>query len=215
MTYFDDLRNHFEKHKPSFYPAFPNRKNNIAAGVLVALYDDQDLTCLMTQRSSALKDHSGEMCFPGGKRQPEDTSLQETALREAREEINLRATVIGKLSSIPLYTSDFRLEPYVALAQTPLQDLRSNTEVEHIVPISIRHIFEQPFLEGTPFTYQGQSLVSPHFRPSHLLQNPFFTQITYGGTAIVLYELLQQIAIITDQKLPLIKSVDWPKDLSS
>ena len=114
-----------------------------------------------------------------------------------------------------MYTSDFRLEPYVAIAQTPLEDLRSNTEVEHIVPISIRHIFDQPFLEGTPFTYQGQSLVSPHFRPTQLLKKPFFTKVTYGGTAIVLYELLQQIAIITDQKLPPIKVVDWPKDLSS
>ena len=181
----------------------------------MALYDDEDLTCLMTQRSSTLRDHGGEMCFPGGKYQPEDTSLRETALREAEEEISLTATIIGKLSSVPLYTSDFRLEPYVAIAKTPVKDLRSNSEVQHIVPISIRHIFTQPFLEGTPFTYQGKSLVSPHFRPSQLLPKPFFSKITYGGTAIVLFELLQQIAIVTNQELPPLKVVNWPKDFSS
>ena len=116
MTYLYDLQEHFRTYTPKFYPPFANRKNNISAGVLVALYEDQDWTCIMTQRSSLLKDHSGEMCFPGGKQQKEDSSLADTALREAKEEVNIEATIIGKLSSIPLYTSDFRLEPFVAIA---------------------------------------------------------------------------------------------------
>ena len=97
------LQNHLQTYQHKFYPAFENRRNHISAGVLVALYDDDDWTCILTQRSSQLKDHGGEICFPGGKQQPEDHSLQETALREAKEEISLEGTIIGRLSSIPLY----------------------------------------------------------------------------------------------------------------
>ena len=78
MTYLYDLQEHFRTYTPKFYPPFANRKNNISAGVLVALYEDQDWTCIMTQRSSLLKDHSGEMCFPGGKQQKEDEDVNMT-----------------------------------------------------------------------------------------------------------------------------------------
>ena len=210
---FKKLKTHFDHFRPHFYPAFPNNKNNISAGVLVALYDDPDWTCILTQRSSQLKDHSGEICFPGGKQQEEDIFLCNTALREAKEEVGLEAEIIGQLSSIPLYTSDFRLEPFVAIAKTPIAQLHCNEEVQHILPISLRHIFEQPYLEGTSFTYQGQNLLSPHFQSHHLMQDPPTKQVTYGGTAIVLYELLQQISLIIDRNIPTIKEVQWPKDL--
>ena len=207
------LQSHFKNYQHQFYPAFENRKNNISAGVLVALYDDDNWTCILTRRSSMLKDHGGEVCFPGGKQQKEDLSLQETALREAKEEIGLHAKIIGRLSSIPLYTSDFRLEPFVAIAETPVEKLQANEEVEHILPVSLRHIFQQPYLEGTSFEYQGKTLISPHFRPQHLMLNPPTTQRTYGGTAIVLYELLQQISVIMAQEIPEIKEVSWPREI--
>ena len=209
----EKLKKHFDHFVPHFYPAFQNKKNDISAGVLVCLYEDLDWTCILTQRSTQLKDHSGEICFPGGKQQKEDTSLQNTALREAMEEIGMEAKIIGRLSSIPLYTSEFRLEPFVAIAQTPLSQLHSNEEVQHILPISLRYIFQQPYLEGTSFTYRDQHLISPHFQSHHLMKNPPTKQCTYGGTAIVLHELLQQIAIVVNQKLPDIKEVQWPRTL--
>ena len=209
------LQTHLQTYQHQFYPAFQNRRNHISAGILVALYEDDDWTCILTQRSSKLKDHSGEICFPGGKQQKEDLSLQDTALREAKEEISLEGTIIGRLSSIPLYTSDFRLEPFVAIANTPLDQLQANEEVEHILHVSLKHILERPFLEGTPFSYQGKTLVSPHFKPHHLQKKPPTNQLTYGGTAIVLYELLEQISIITNTKIPEIRQIDWPRQIIS
>lgn len=59
------------------------------AAVLVPLFEDEDGTVrvVLTQRSRLLKKHAGEVAFPGGKRDPEDHTIQETALREAEEEV--------------------------------------------------------------------------------------------------------------------------------
>ena len=85
------------------------------AGVLVPLRWRGGLSCTLTLRPGKLRRHGGEVSFPGGRREPEDVSLEATALREAREEIGLTsARVLGRLSSMPVYTSDFRLEPFVA-----------------------------------------------------------------------------------------------------
>ncbi|ASP40074.1 CoA pyrophosphatase [Bacterioplanes sanyensis] len=73
------------------------------AAVLVAVTDEANPRLLLTQRSSQLSSHSGEVAFPGGKQDPEDIDLVATALREAHEEVALPAdqvNVIGELSQV-------------------------------------------------------------------------------------------------------------------
>ncbi len=61
--------------------------------MLVALYesDDDELRVVLTRRRADLRRHAGEISFPGGRRDPEDATLMDTALREAEEEIGLLA----------------------------------------------------------------------------------------------------------------------------
>lgn len=60
------------------------------AAVLVPLFEDDEGTVrvVLTQRSHRLTKHAGEVAFPGGKRDPEDLTIQDTALREAEEEVS-------------------------------------------------------------------------------------------------------------------------------
>ena len=61
--------------------------------VAVARAPEGDLV-LLTRRSAALRDHAGEVCFPGGKAQPGDANIAETAAREAFEEVGLAPDAI-------------------------------------------------------------------------------------------------------------------------
>ena len=82
----------------AYFPAAP-----IPAAVLIPLVEREDeLTVLLTQRASQLKNHAGQISFPGGRIEPEDAGPREAALREAHEEIGLEGrfvSVVGYLAA--------------------------------------------------------------------------------------------------------------------
>ena len=88
------------------------------SAVLAPLYEhDGDLRVVLTRRSSNLRVHSGEVSFPGGRSEPDET-LEETARREAREEIGLDPSgveIIGELDHLTTITSGSFIVPYVGL----------------------------------------------------------------------------------------------------
>ena len=75
-------------------------------------------TVLMTQKRAGLRVHAGEISFPGGKPEPGDADLLDTALRETREEINLpvdRGQVVGQLDPVSTAGTGFVILPFVAV----------------------------------------------------------------------------------------------------
>jgi 8-oxo-dGTP pyrophosphatase MutT (NUDIX family) len=112
------------------------------SAVLIALTErDGDLDVLFTQRSHDLRHHSGEVSFPGGRREPEDDSLTETALREAYEEVALLPSdvdVYGALTHIPTITG-FQVTAYVGEFPSPYELI--------VNPDEIHLIFEAPLRE--------------------------------------------------------------------
>lgn len=88
-----------------------------SAAVLVPIIDRPDgATVLLTQRSDSLKDHAGQISFPGGSVEPQDTNVVAAALREAQEEIGLspdHVQPIGLLGNYPTVTR-FCITPVVA-----------------------------------------------------------------------------------------------------
>ena len=94
---------------------------------------------LLTQRTAHLKDHPGQISFPGGRVEPADDSPAATALREAQEEIGLAARHVEILGYLPEYRTGtgFRVTPVVAVVKPPF-DLRPE-------PGEVAEIFEVPF----------------------------------------------------------------------
>jgi 8-oxo-dGTP pyrophosphatase MutT (NUDIX family) len=88
------------------------------SAVLLALFEQDGATHLVfIRRAATLRAHSGEIAFPGGSYDPEDTSLVATALREAFEEILLepaRVEVLGLLPPVFTVVSNFLILPVVA-----------------------------------------------------------------------------------------------------
>jgi 8-oxo-dGTP pyrophosphatase MutT (NUDIX family) len=94
-----------------------------------------------TVRTDALRDHAGQVSFPGGSLEPGDGSPRETALREAEEEVDLRpdlVEVIGELDEVYIPPSDFLVRPVVGLLRPEAELVMAPEEVEEIfsVPLS-------------------------------------------------------------------------------
>ncbi|HEY8710027.1 MAG TPA: CoA pyrophosphatase [Burkholderiaceae bacterium] len=89
------------------------------ASVLVPIVTRDRPTVILTERTTHLSTHSGQVAFPGGKRDESDTDAAHTALREAHEEIGLEHRFVDVIGEMPTYTtgSQFIITPVVALVR--------------------------------------------------------------------------------------------------
>lgn len=124
------LRRHF--------PAHP-----LPAAVLVALVAHPEPTVLLTRRARALRNHAGQVSFPGGQIETGDRGPIEAALREAREEIGLEARFVSVLGFLPdhLVVSGFRVTPVVARV-SPGFSLTLDEEVEEAFEVPLSFVFD-------------------------------------------------------------------------
>ena len=80
---------------------FDQKSNFLEASVLIpVLTFKEDLEILLTKRSVNLRDHPGQIAFPGGKKEQCDNNPMETALREAEEEIGLKTSHVEVIASL-------------------------------------------------------------------------------------------------------------------
>lgn len=125
------------------------------AAVLVPVVDTgDDARVIFTKRTSSLRKHSGQIAFPGGKLDPDETP-EVAALREAEEEIGLArhfVDVIGHLPSIPVL-SGFRITPVLATVRTGFELVLNPAEVEFVfdVPLSFLMAPENHVRESAMF----------------------------------------------------------------
>lgn len=105
--------------RPELHDDFMVGKPLRRAAVLVAIVAHDVPTLLLTQRTEHLPSHAGQIAFPGGKLEPDDTDAVAAALREAQEEIGLAAHFIqpiGYLDALRTHTG-FHVDPVVAIVQ--------------------------------------------------------------------------------------------------
>jgi len=114
-------------------------KSPRSAAVLIPIVAHRELTVLLTQRTDHLPSHAGQIAFPGGKVEPNDTDALETALRESEEEIGLARGHIEPLGFLDGYLTGtgFHVVPVVALV-TPGFSLALD-------PSEVADAFEVPF----------------------------------------------------------------------
>jgi len=119
-------------------------KNPIAAAVLVPLVERPELTVLLTQRATDLRDHAGQISFPGGRIEAHDESPRAAALREATEEIGLAerfVSVIGYLPDHIVFTG-FRVTPVVGFVRPGFELLLDEREVADTFEVPLSFIFD-------------------------------------------------------------------------
>jgi 8-oxo-dGTP pyrophosphatase MutT (NUDIX family) len=122
---------------------FALEREPIAASVLMPLVErDDGLHVLLTRRTDHLADHAGQVSFPGGRAEPDDADVVETALREAHEEVGLprdRVQVLGPLNTYSTVTS-YVVTPIVALVQPPFNLALDAFEVAEAFEVPLKFL---------------------------------------------------------------------------
>ena len=128
------------------------------AAVLVPVVDRADgLTMLLTQRSADLPDHPGQISFPGGRVEPDDTSIADAALREATEEVGLARAHVAILGELPNYetVTGFRVTPVVGWVEPPFALLPDPVEVADVFEVPLAFLLD-PANQQRHFRMQGE-----------------------------------------------------------
>jgi len=159
------------------------------ASVLVPVVArDAAATVLFTRRAAHLKDHSGQVSFPGGRAQADDASAEATALREAREEIGLDPMRVELLGRMPEYLTrtGFRITPVVGIVSPPF-DLRADAnEVEEIFEVPLVFLLDPANHQRQSREWQGEQ--------RWFYAIPYRGHYIWGATAGMLVNLSRQLA---------------------
>ena len=115
------------------------------AAVLVPLVErPSGLTVLLTQRADTLKDHAGQISFPGGRIEAEDADPWAAALREAYEEIGLGSELVEFAGYLPdhVVISGFRVTPAVGFVRADYQLQIAAAEVHDVFEVPLNFILD-------------------------------------------------------------------------
>ncbi len=101
--------------------------------------------------------HKGQVCFPGGTREPSDSSLLQTALRETEEEINLKAKdveILGEFDDNLTLTSNYVISPFVALIPYPYPFKADGREIREIFSVPLSFLMDDANFERDSYAYK-------------------------------------------------------------
>ena len=130
------------------------------AAVLVPLVRrPEGLTVLLTRRTDHLNDHAGQVSFPGGRTDPEDTDAVATALREAHEEVGIAADEVEVVGRLPTYTTvtAYEVTPVVGLLDPPRALLLDAFEVAEVFEVPLAFLMDPANHRRHAFEWDGLS----------------------------------------------------------
>ena len=158
--------------------------------VLVPLFEYQDETfVIFIRRSTSLRSHSGEIAFPGGKTEPQDSSPIITALREAEEELGLapeRIDVLGVLKPVFTVVSNYLITPVVGyLPEGPGQLTIQQSEVAEVLLLPLSEL-QNPAIFHTEQWNNAQTSRTVYFYD----YGPYRI---WGATGRILHAFLQHL----------------------
>jgi 8-oxo-dGTP pyrophosphatase MutT (NUDIX family) len=153
---------------------------------------------VLTKRRADLRRHAGEVSFPGGRQDPDDKALEDTALREAEEEIGLprqQATLLGELPPTSTFATRYTIHPFVAQIPAGVAWRLSPKEVDTVLELplaALRASATKAPIERRGITFETDAYV-------------IADQVIWGATARILADLFDRLepAVGDDGRLSL------------
>lgn len=161
------------------------------SAVLLPLFiKNGDYHILFVKRSQKVEDHKGEISFPGGLCEKSDEGLENTALREAFEEIGIRpqdVKVLGMLDDMKTISTHYRVTPVVGVIPYPYHFTIHRDEVDEIIEIPLKYLLNEgnrgkESITRDEITYTGEVYHYKHYliwgATARILKNLFDVWIT-------------------------------------
>jgi 8-oxo-dGTP pyrophosphatase MutT (NUDIX family) len=154
------------------------------AAVLIPITRETEPQIILTVRAGHLSSHAGEVAFPGGRRDPGDHSLSETALRESFEEIALDPGAVEVLGPGRQRRSRFGLQvrPYIGIVAPDPVLVPNPEEIEAVFRVPLRFFLERANLRIEAVKHEGRIRDVPWY--------PWHEKQVWGLTAVMLIDML-------------------------
>lgn len=157
--------------------------------VLILLFEEEGSvkTCFI-ERTQYDGVHSGQIAFPGGKKEPDET-LEQTALRETEEEVGVNRhhiTVLGQLTELYIPPSNFLVHPFVGSVGYRPQFLPQVTEVAEVVEVNIDELGD--------VRLRGEKKIM--LSNGNMVHTPYYSlhgKTVWGATAMIISEFLEVV----------------------
>jgi 8-oxo-dGTP pyrophosphatase MutT (NUDIX family) len=161
-----------------------------AAILILLIRDQEEWHLLLTRRTNAVRDHKGQVSFPGGAKEPSDSSIEMTALRETKEEIGLDPQNIRLITKFPSVStiSNYCITPCIGTTFWPQDIIPEEVEVDRVFTIPLHWLMERENWEYKTFQIPG----SLEERRT-VIYKPYDGEILWGISAQLTHMLLDKI----------------------
>lgn len=161
------------------------------AAVLVPIVlHGEDPTVLLTQRTAHLRDHAGQISFPGGRVEAADAGAVDTALREAAEEVGLPPATIEVIGFLPDYRTGtgFRVTPVVGFVRPPLRLQPDPFEVAEAFEVPLAFLLDPANRRRHEIFWRG--------RRRRYFAMPYGERFIWGATAGIIVSLCRRLSLL-------------------
>lgn len=167
------------------------------AGVTLLLYPkDGEYCILLNKRTDTVDDHKGEISFPGGRKDPKDETLLDTALRETHEEMGISpddVDVLGEIDDVPTNTS-YLISTFVGTIPYPYEFAPSEAEVAEVLEVPISTLMDINSARDEVRVRDGELVNSVSYSyDGHLI---------FGATARILSRFLELLDTAPEREAP-------------
>lgn len=174
-------------------PSPPDTNLRPAAVLLPLIHDGEQWHLQFIRRARSERDrHSGQVAFPGGAHESQDSSMQDTALREAHEEIGLPATSVSIVAQLRDYTtiSHYVVTPFVGVVEKPFVPQLQLDEVARTFSIPVDWLRVR-----SNFTLRAREDMDPESARKHpvIVYEPYDGEVLWGASARMAINCLHAI----------------------
>ena len=167
------------------FPRVPGKNAGVAA-VLILLFPENGSThTVFMQRPDYNGVHGGQISFPGGKKEPTDENIIQTAIREANEETGVdpeKISIIGTLTPLFIPISNMIVTPVIGWVNEKPVFNHQPEEVVFLIDADLKILLDPSIIKTKPIEIRGEMIEVKYF--------DYEANMIWGATAMILYELL-------------------------